>query len=439
MATDPVTVTPTTHRVAWLDALRGIAALAVVFDHLSPYLLAPIRTHVYHWLDPGEYGVFVFFIISGYIVPASLERKGSVRTFWVSRLFRLYPLYLLVVGAAVLLWVFGQGSLRGATADPANSVLAQLLMMGNVLAGPNLPNVVWSLSYEMIFYLLLTALFLAGVHKRSSWYAIGFGVAAVVLGGVLPQQYQSHHLSSPHVIAAVADMLLLVGLAAAVVLRGTPRLVGAVVAGLTAITLLAFNGGWIYPWEALTIMGLMFTGTALYRAEQGQYPWSRAIATAAATIAMGIAAGLWHSHAWHIWPPAEVFWERRWFFSLFLAGLTFAAGLAGRHLHVPRWIAWLGLISYSIYLIHPLLIDVLYTSVLRGHHYSATAKYGLAVLFVLVTIVVSSVTYLLVERPMQNVGRRVAKRLDLRFGPDRAPDRTVGHAGVRDYAAADRA
>src|ERR1700733_9166465 len=150
MATDPVAVTPTTQRVAWLDALRGIAALAVVFDHLSPYLLAPIRTHVYHWLDPGEYGVFVFFIISGYIVPASLERKGSVRTFWVSRLFRLYPLYLLVVGAAVLLWVFGQGSLRGATADPANSVLAQLLMMGNVLAGPNLPNVVWSLSYEMV-------------------------------------------------------------------------------------------------------------------------------------------------------------------------------------------------------------------------------------------------------------------------------------------------
>jgi hypothetical protein len=40
---------------------------------------------------------------------------------------------------------------------------------------------------------------------------------------------------------------------------------------------------------------------------------------------------------------------------------------------------------------------------------------------------------------MQNVGRRVAKALDQRFGPDRAPARTVGHAGVRDYAAADRA
>src|SRR3984885_9198690 len=141
MATDPVAVTPTTQRVAWLDALRGIAALAVVFDHLSPYLLAPIRTHVYHWLDPGEYGVFVFFIISGYIVPASLERKGSVRTFWVSRLFRLYPLYLLVVVLAILLWLPSMVSLRGAESHPLSSTLEQLLMMSNVLAGPNVPNV----------------------------------------------------------------------------------------------------------------------------------------------------------------------------------------------------------------------------------------------------------------------------------------------------------
>jgi len=439
MAEAPVSVTRAPQRVAWLDALRGIAALAVVFDHLSPYLLSEIRTHVYHWVDAGEYGVFVFFLISGYIVPASLERKGSVRTFWVSRVFRLYPLYLLAIGGALLLWVVGQGSLRGAAADPATSVFAQLLMMGNVLAGPNVPNVVWSLSYEMVFYLLLTALFLGGVHKRSGWYAVAFGVAAVALGGVLPRQYFSHHLSSPYLIAALADLVLIAGLGIAITLRGRSRLAGAVVAGVAALALLAFNGGWIYPWEALTIMGLMFTGTALYRAEQGEYPWSRAIAVAVATIAMGIAAGLWHSHAWHIYGPAEVLWERRWFFALFLAGLTFGAGLAGRHVHVPRWMAWLGLISYSIYLLHPLLIEVLYTSVLRGRHYSYAARIGMAVVFFLVTIAVSSVTYLLVERPMQNLGRRVAKRLDMRFGPDRAPERVVRHAGARDYATAERA
>jgi peptidoglycan/LPS O-acetylase OafA/YrhL len=104
-------------RLAWLDLLRAIAALFVVFDHLSYYLLQHVRTDVYNWFDAGNYGVFVFFVISGYIIPASLERKGSVRTFWVSRLFRLYPLYLLAVGIAVMLYLMHFGSLRGEGSD----------------------------------------------------------------------------------------------------------------------------------------------------------------------------------------------------------------------------------------------------------------------------------------------------------------------------------
>src|ERR1700729_2108429 len=281
-------------RLGWLDVLRGLAALAVVFDHISYYVLQHVRTIVYHWFDPGNYGVFVFFIISGYIVPASLERKGSVRTFWVSRLFRLYPLYLLAVGIAVALFLLHYGSLRGEGADPETSILSQLLMMSNVLAGQNLPNVVWSLSYEMIFYLLLTALFVARVHQRSSRYALAFAVAAVALGGVLPQAFFTDNLLSPRVIALLADLVVLTGLAVAVGLRGMPRLVGAVLAAMVGLILMAFNGTWLLPWEALTILALMFTGTMLYRAEQGQYSWRRAIAIAVAVLGLAIVAGVWH-------------------------------------------------------------------------------------------------------------------------------------------------
>src|ERR1700680_1263338 len=84
---------PKHSRLAWLDALRGFAALCVVFDHGSTLMLEPVRDFLYRWLAPGQYGVFVFFLISGYIIPASLERRGSVRGFWTSRLFRLYPMY----------------------------------------------------------------------------------------------------------------------------------------------------------------------------------------------------------------------------------------------------------------------------------------------------------------------------------------------------------
>jgi peptidoglycan/LPS O-acetylase OafA/YrhL len=200
------------------------------------------------------------------------------------------------------------------------------------------------------------------------------------------------------------------------------RLLGAAMAAVVAITLLAFNGGWIWPWEALSILALMFTGTMFYRAEQGQYPWPRAIAIGVGVFASIITAGLWHSHAWGMSAHAELLWERRWVSTFALAGLTFGAGLALRHVRWPRALTWLGLISYSVYLLHPLLIE-------SYHHFSWTRLHHpfwlqvlLAAAFLAVLIAVSSVTYLLVERPMQNVGRRVGRWLDAQFGPDRVPD-----------------
>jgi peptidoglycan/LPS O-acetylase OafA/YrhL len=74
----------------------------------------------------------VFFLVSGYIVPASLERKGSVRSFWVSQVYRLYPLYLFAVGAMIVLWVTGIGSLSGMDSDPVTSPFADVFMLQSV-------------------------------------------------------------------------------------------------------------------------------------------------------------------------------------------------------------------------------------------------------------------------------------------------------------------
>jgi peptidoglycan/LPS O-acetylase OafA/YrhL len=414
--------TGTGSRLAWLDVLRGLAALAVVFNHFGYFVPSRLNGPVYQWIDPGAYGVFVFFLISGYIVPASLERKGSVRTFWVSRLFRLYPLYLLAVAIAVTLYLVHVGGLRGEGSDPETSVLSQMLMMSNVLVGENLPNVVWSLSYEMIFYLLLTALFMARIHRRSSRYALAFAVVAVALGGLLPQAYFTNNLWSPRIIALIADLVVLAGLAFAVALRGMPRLVGATLAAMVGLSLLAFNGSWLWPWEALSILALMFTGTMLYRAERGQYPWGKAIVIAVTVLGLAIAAGLWHSHAWGMSAHAEFIWERCYFISLFLAGLTFGTGLDLRRVAWPRFLTWLGLISYSVYLLHPALIQI-YRHLRWTAHHSFWVQVAIDALFVAILLAVCSLTYLFVERPMQDVGRRLARRLDARFGPDRSPIR----------------
>src|SRR5580658_2398954 len=401
-------------RLAWLDALRGIAALCVVFDHLTYSVLQPVHNTVYRWFDPGQYGVFVFFLVSGYIVPASLERRGSIRGFWVSRVFRLYPLYLVAVGALIVLWASGIGSLSGMGSDPVTSSFADVFMLQSVLWAPTVPNVVWSLAYEMVFYLMLTALFLGGVHRRSSRYALTFGVAAVVLGGILNSGTLSHSLLSPGIVVAITDGLILTGLVLALAGRGRTRIAGAALAAATGLLVVAFNSGYAAPWESFTIFALMFTGTVLYRAENGQYPWRRALPVVIVVFGVVLVAALWH-----VSPEAQSFVAiRKGFNSLEAAGLTFAVAMLCRNKKVPRPLAWLGLVSYSVYLLHPVLIEI-YDSVpwTRNENFVPTELLMTAV-FLLVLLVCCGLTYRFIEAPMQRMGGRVARRLDGRFGED---------------------
>ena len=401
-------------RLAWLDALRGIAALCVVFDHLTYSVLQPVRNTVYQWFDPGQYGVFVFFLVSGYIVPASLERKGSIRGFWVSRAFRLYPLYLVSVGAMIVLWASGIGSLSGMNSDAVTSSFADVFMLQSVLWAPTVPNVVWSLAYEMVFYLMLTALFLGGVHRRSSRYALTFGVAAVVLGGILKPGTLSYSLLSPGIVVAITDGLILTGLVLALAGRGRARIAGAALAAATGLLVVAFNSGYAASWESFTIFALMFSGTVLYRAENGEYPWRGALPVVIVVFGVVLGAALWH-----VSPEAQSFVAiRKGFNSLEAAGLTFAVAMLCRNKKVPRPLAWLGLVSYSVYLLHPVLIEI-YASVPWTHNENfVPTELLMTAIFLLVLLVCCGLTYRFIEAPMQRMGRRVARRLDVRFGED---------------------
>ena len=401
-------------RLAWLDALRGIAALCVVFDHLTYSVLQPVRNSVYHWFDPGQYGVFVFFLVSGYIVPASLERKGSVRTFWVSRAFRLYPLYLFAVGAMLVLWATGIGSLSGMNSDTVTASFADVFMLQSVLWAPTLPNVVWSLAYEMVFYLLLTALFLGGVHRRSSRYALVAGVAAVAVGGVLRPGTLSYDLMTPGVVVAVTDSVIALGLALALAGRGRLRAAGAALAAATGLLVVMFNSGYAAPWESFAIFALMFTGTALYRAERGEYPWRLVRYAVIGVFGLVLVAAQLHSS-----PEAESFVAiRKSFNSLEFAGLTFAVAMLCRDRTVPRALAWLGLVSYSVYLLHPALIEVYASLPWTQDENFVPMELLLVAVFVLALLLTSWLTYRFIEAPMQRLGRRAARRLDARFGAD---------------------
>jgi peptidoglycan/LPS O-acetylase OafA/YrhL len=397
-------------RLAWLDALRGFAALCVVFDHGSTLLLLPVRSFLYQWLNLGQYGVFVFFLVSGYIVPASLERKGSVRGFWISRAFRLYPLFLVALVLSAVAYETGHGSIATAGAHPLAAVLSWLLMLQNLNTGLNVPVVTWTLSYEMVFYLLIAALFSWGVHRRSGWYATAFAAAAVALGGILPMSGLGHWSKGPGhgplVLSAVTDALILAGLLLAVRSRTWTARAGASLAALTGLVLVLVNQNYPYPWSGCVILALMFTGTLIYRAEQKQVGRAVTAAVAVAVLALATFAGIWHGarYGHH--------WQVQWTTSVLLAGATFGLGLAARRRRVPRWCAWLGMISYSVYLLHPLVFDAYrsFPVLHRKHTLPDQALFFAALLAVIIGL--SALTYYFVEKPLQRLGRRVAARLD---------------------------
>jgi peptidoglycan/LPS O-acetylase OafA/YrhL len=413
-------------RLAWLDALRGIAALCVVYSHFGTRVLPAVHRAVYNVFDPGLYGVLVFFMVSGYIVPASLERRGSVRSFWLSRLFRLFPLFVFAIGAVLLLHEFGWASVRQTNQNVTASVFSHLFMLNELLGQTNVIVVLWTLSYEMIFYVLLTALFTAGLHKRSGWYAGAFAVGALLLGGLLPTVWLSFSSLGLTPVALAGDVLIMGGIAVAVVGRGLPRAVGAWVAAAAGLVLVAVNGR-KSPYEGLTILALMFTGTMLYRAEQGQFGRWRATLVATGIFAAAIIAGAWHIPG-TVPQDQTALVQREWVMSIALAGLTFAIGMALRNLRVPAVLAWLGVVSYSVYLLHPLFLDA-YDNLpfAPGDHQPIWLQLGAAAVFLAVLLACCAGTYYLLEAPMQRLGRRVATRLDARFGPDRhacfGPDR----------------
>ncbi|MFC5753586.1 acyltransferase family protein [Actinomadura rugatobispora] len=394
-------------RLGWLDALRGIAAIAVALHHGCYHYLPQFRHEILRWLDPGNSGVLLFFLVSGYIIPASLERTGSARRFWISRLFRIYPLLLAVLAVTLLLAVTGLMPLRqrlGEAYDPLGAIAAHLTMMQDLLAVPSALNVLWTLSYEMIFYLLVVALFALGrLDRHSASIATALAVAALGLGVLLP----TAALSRDHGITTVAVTAALV-MAAAIALACSSRTrlarTGALLGGALAAVLLLGNAR-VEAWEGLALLAVMFAGTAIHRAERGQISVRAAAVAVTAVLAAAIGGGLWHIT---VYAPGqtEFVLKRAWTIGILVTALVFALGMALRRRRVPRWLTRLGLISYSVYLVHPVLLIVSDITIGRPR---ADAPL-LLVPYLVAVLLVSHLTYRWIEAPLQRLGRRLARR-----------------------------
>ncbi|WTN31916.1 acyltransferase [Streptomyces canus] len=400
-------------RLGWLDALRGIAALVVVFDHSSYSFMAEFRRELMPEFNTSRYGIMVFFLVSGYIIPASLERRGSVRTFWIGRIFRIYPLWAAVAVAALGAHLLGIAEIRDFGGEStAAAVIAHVTLFQELLGTPNLLLVLWTLSYEMAFYLLVVALFSVRLHRRSATYAIGLAALAAVsvaAGAALPVSALSGAVGvAPLVVVAAITMAAAIGCASAQ--SPALRVIGAILGGLLALVLVTCNGT-VPMWEGLVILAVMFLGTAVYRAESGQSSWRYAASAAAVVVVCAVGSA-------YRYGGGANFTRRGWIVAFLLAVATFGIGLAFRRRRIPRWLIGLGTISYSVYLVHPVLLAVTDGTIGRWERDNLV----LEVAFYAVLLPVSVLTYRCVEVPGQAWGRRLV-------GRNHAP-RESGHGGA---------
>ncbi|WP_084772815.1 acyltransferase family protein [Nonomuraea candida] len=406
---DPAPESRRDRRQTWLDALRGVAVLAVLFEHLLDPLFPEVRAAVSPWFDFGQYGVMVFFLVSGYVVPASLERRGSVAGFWLGRLFRIYPLWIVV---AVLGTVFGlvrvYSVLPAQLAEqPVTAAVAHLTMLQDFLQVVSVVNVFWTLSYEMVFYLLVTATFVIGRRRVGTTGTLALLLAGVLAGGALPAGALSRALGGDVVVPAVT-VVMVAGLA--MILGGArrARLCGAIAIAVLAVVLVAVNSR-IGAWQSLAILATMFAGTALYRLDQGQdRRWATKVAIVLTPV-VSVAAAVWFGPGWGMSEGQALAFRWSWSAAVVAAWLTFLAGRLLRSAVLPRLLVRLGLISYSVYLLHPLAVQALRRLVPYPAQVGLPARIASLMAVSAVVVGCAALSYRFIERPAQALGRRVIR------------------------------
>ncbi len=315
------------------------------------------------WI-PGQFGVTVFFFLSGFLITTLMrceyERNQSVnlRHFWLRRALRILPpLYLVVLGSAlVALAVYPPGTVHG----PALS--AQLLFYANYYEGyPSIPGtaVVWSLAVEEHFYLVFPLLYVAmqrwGLSRRhQAWLLWGLCGAVMIWRSV---RVLVMHTPSGHILTRTDTRIDSILFGCALAVWHNPALDGPVV-----------------PPNLLKYLLLPLALLALCASAYGTHTgsadiWSFSLQGAALTVLFVSAIRL------HDWPP---FRALNW-----------------------RPVVIIGVLSYSLYLVHDVLLQMV-VRVWQLPHASVRAVVALAL-----SLTAAWAIYEAIEKPCARLRRRL--------------------------------
>lgn len=351
-------------RLRHVDALRAIAALLVVWRHVGDAYLGLGPGVTGRWLadlgaavDVGRIGVVAFFLISGYVIPFSIrpERAAPVATFLIRRFFRIFPAYWLSVplGAFATCWLWGAPFGFG-------ELLVNLTLLQSFFGVREALGLYWTLVVEWGFYLLCVALLVTGSMQRPwRWFAL----ACAGTGAFLVEAASDRLIGMSVIGTGTAyfllnlSMMLLGTLVRRVLVERDARVGRMLVSGVTA--LLAWHVV-VFPVSVGWVTGSMHNPATSY--------------------ALGVA--------------------------LFLCGM-FVLRIR------TRLTDWLGRISYSIYLFHPVVFMTGLWALLRLPAESPLRAQHLGI-YILVNAVVAcllaAIVHRWVEQPGIELGRRLARR-----------------------------
>ncbi len=338
-------------RFTTIEALRGLAATAVVLchaaRHLDKSLTTPRLADIY---KPGVAGVDLFFVISGFIIlqthRSDIGQPKRLTHYAGRRFTRVWPLYWVALALTMLMDFAGSHGL------PAARELFVSVLLLPARHAPIL-GIAWTLQFEVFFYGVFALLIVnrtAGRAVLLTWLCcIAVSSAGASLAGMLPPQCTS-----------IYGLEFLMGMASAELL----------------------HRGQVCAPRTLAIAGSTLFVLALVLAGCGQLdPFAQAARLVFGATAAVLVAGL--------------------------AALEASSCEAGRPVS-PRWLSVLGGASYSIYLFQFVFIGLAWQIILRA---SVAQSFSRVVLFLVLSAVAvcgGVVVSIGVEKPLLRAirGRR---------------------------------
>ena len=163
-------------RIPSLDGLRAVSILLVVLSHS----FGQIKTYI----DLGNLGVRVFFIISSYLIAGILYRdvaknRFSLKTFYYKRLMRTFPAFYFYLGVLVVI-LFASNHFEWSQFWRAPVYLENYHSRTTWSQNQWFVGHTWSLAVEEQFYLLIAILFSFYYRKSISYKKLIYVLVAVV-------------------------------------------------------------------------------------------------------------------------------------------------------------------------------------------------------------------------------------------------------------------